>query len=125
MILIFLELKILYLILLKDLPNELLQKNLVKQEKGFKAQTGFCRPLCVEQKILQVSPVSVSPSRANSNGEPQKAEVSRKWQTKFFSVFAPSADFARLQHNYFINIFFKQLSFDNYFVSSTFIFQIT
>ena len=122
---ISLGIKLLYLILLKDLPNELLQKNLGKQEKGFKAQTGFCRPLCVEQKILQVSPVSVSPSRANSNGEPQKAEVSKKWKTKCFSFFIPSADFARLQHNNFINIFSNNYSLTVILFLLLLVFQIT
>ena len=45
----------------------------------------------------------------NHKGEPQKAEVSRKWKTKCFSFFAPSAYFARLQHNNFINIFFQTI----------------
>ena len=74
MVLFFLEIKFLYLILLKDLPNELLQKNLEKQEKRLQS----CR---IFRTIV------------NHNGKPQKREISRKWQTKHFSVFFPSSLF--------------------------------
>ena len=127
---IFLEIKLLYLFLLKDLVNELLQKDLEKQEKGFKAKTGFCSPhvLCKNASLLAL-PVSVSLSDrifrmiANYNGTASKSGSRPEMENEVFSLFAPSADFASFQNNYFINVFFGRLFFDGYFVSSTFCFS--
>ena len=65
------------------------------KKKVSKRRSVFCRPLCIWQKRLTSVSVSqydrIFRTIANHNVEPQKAEVSRKWQTKCFSVFAPSA----------------------------------